>query len=134
MAAHVPEEGDVHVVERTFTACEVREFAALSRDTQAIHTERDPPMLHGLLTATLPTQIGGDLAVLAHTMEFDFLTPVYAGDTVRCEWTTERVDARPDRYDLVATADCRRTASELADAAETSVLRGRVEGIVWRDA
>ena len=129
-----PTEGEVHVVERTFTASEVRSFATLSRDTQAIHTERDPPVVHGLLTATLPTQVGGDLAVLAHTMEFDFLTPVYAGDTVRCEWTTERVEPRPDRYDLVATADCRRTASELADAAETSVLRGRVEGTVWRDA
>jgi acyl dehydratase len=127
-----PEEGDVHVVERTFTADEIREFAALSRDTQAIHTERDPPMVHGLLTATLPSQIGGDLAVLARSMDFEFRAPVYAGDTVRCEWTTERVEPRPDRYDVVATVDCRRTASEREGAAEATVLRGQVEGLVWR--
>jgi acyl dehydratase len=129
-----PEEGDVHVVERTFTTSEVREFAHLSHDTQAIHTERDPPMVHGLLTATLSTEIGGDLEVLARTMAFDFLAPVYAGDTVRCEWTTERVDAREDRFDLTATVECRRTASARADAEHTVVLRGEVEGLVWRSA
>jgi acyl dehydratase len=127
-----PVEGDVHVVERSFTAEDVRTFADVSRDRQAIHTERDPPMVHGLLTATLPTAIGGDLAILAHTMEFEFLTPVYAGDTVRCELVVDRVETRPDRYDLVATADCRRTASARADADPGTVLRGRVEGLVWR--
>jgi acyl dehydratase len=127
-----PQEGDVHVVERTFTTADVEEFAAVSRDTQAIHTERDPPMVHGLLTATLSTEVGGDLAVLARTMTFDFLAPVYAGDTVRCEWTTERVDAHPDRYDLTASVECRRTASRRADAEQTVVLRGEVTGLVWR--
>ncbi|WP_152039959.1 MaoC/PaaZ C-terminal domain-containing protein [Salinigranum salinum] len=132
MSPPPPEEGAVHVVERTFTADEVRTFADLSHDTQAIHTERDPPLVHGLLTATLPTEVGGALDVLAHTMEFEFCTPVYAGDTVRCEWTTERVDTRPDRYELAATVDCRRTTSARADADEGPVLRGRVEGLVWR--
>ena len=132
MSTPPPEEGAVHVVERTFTADEVRTFADLSRDTQAIHTDRDPPLVHGLLTATLPTEVGGDLDVLARAMEFEFLAPVYAGDTVRCEWTTERVDARSDRYELVATVDCRRTASERAGADGGAVLRGRIEGLVWR--
>jgi acyl dehydratase len=128
-----PREGDVHVVERTFTAEEVHDFADVSRDDQAVHTDRDPPMVQGLLTATLPTQVGSRLEVLAHTMEFEFLTPVYAGDTVRCEVTVERLQTRPDRYDLVATVDCRRTASERAGADLTPVLRGRIEGVVWRD-
>ncbi len=128
-----PEAGDVHVVERTFTADDVGDFVAVSRDTQAIHTEREPPMVHGLLTATLSTEIGGDLEVLARTMEFEFLAPVYAGDTVRCEWTTEHVDTQSDRYDLVATVECRRTASARADAAHERVLRGRIEGLVWRE-
>jgi acyl dehydratase len=65
-------------------------------------------------------------------MDFEFRAPVYAGDTVRCEWTTERVETRPDRYDVVATVDCRRTASEREGAAEATVLRGQVEGLVWR--
>ena len=127
-----PQEGDVHVVERTFTTADVSDFAGVSRDTQAIHTECDPPMVHGLLTATLPTEIGGELGVLAHTMEFEFLTPVYAGDTVRCELTIDRVETRSDRYELVATVDCRRTASGPAEADAGPVLRGRVEGLIWR--
>jgi hypothetical protein len=65
-------------------------------------------------------------------MEFEVLTPVYAGDTVRCEWTTEQVDVQEDRYELVATVDCRRTASARADADCAVVLRGRVDGLVWR--
>jgi acyl dehydratase len=128
-----PEDGAVHVVERTFTAAAVREFAALSRDAQPMHTERDPPAVHGLLTATLPTEVGGDLRVVARTMAFEFPAPVYAGDTVRCEWTTERVETRPDRHELTASVDCRRTASERAGAPADVVLRGRVEGLVWRD-
>jgi acyl dehydratase len=128
-----PEEGDVHVVERTFTADEVHDFADLSRDDQAVHTDRDPPMVQGLLTATLATEVGSRLEVLARAMEFEFLTPVYAGDTVRCEITIERVETRPDRHDLTATVDYRRTASERAGADPGPVLRGRVEGLVWRD-
>jgi acyl dehydratase len=84
------------------------------------------------LTATLPAEIG-DFEVLARTIEFEFLRPVYAGDAVRCEWTTERVDERPDRYDLAAAIDCRCTASAREGAVEGRVLRGRVEGLVWRD-
>jgi acyl dehydratase len=132
MPPSAPEEGDVHVVERTFTPDEVRDFAALSHDTQAIHTERDPPLVHGLLTATLATEIGGDLDVLARTMTFDFLTPVYAGDTVRCEWTTTHVTVEEDRYELEATVDCRRTDSAQAAAEPGPVLDGRLDGLVWR--
>ena len=128
----VPEPGDVHVVERTFTADAVTDFAALSRDTQSIHTEEDPPMVHGLLTATLPTQIGGDLNVLARTMSFEFVEPVYAGDTVRCEWTTTSVDERADRYDLTADVVCDRITAPNASTDGTRVLEGHLEGLVWR--
>ena len=41
--------------------------------------------MHGLLTATLPTKLGGDLDYIAADMHFDFLAPVYTGDLIRCE-------------------------------------------------
>ena len=44
-------------------------------------------MVHGLLTATLPTKIGGDLNLIANEMIFRFHRPVFAGDTIRCEVT-----------------------------------------------
>jgi acyl dehydratase len=121
----VPEEGDVHAVERTFTTEEVRQFAELSGDTQPQHVEPDEEgrlMVHGLLTATLPTQVGGDLEVLAHTMDLSFHRPVYTGDRITCEWTNESVTERGDRYELSASVVCRVDGRE--------VLTGEIEGLV----
>lgn len=121
----VPEEGAVHTFERTFTNEEVRQFAELSGDTQPQHTEPDDDgrlMVHGLLTATLPTKIGGDLAVLAHTMTFTFHEPVYTGERVVCEWTNESVTERGDRYELSVSVGCRVEGTE--------VLTGDIEGLV----
>ncbi|EMA34444.1 MaoC domain-containing protein dehydratase [Halobiforma lacisalsi AJ5] len=63
-----PEAGDVYTYERTVTTAEVRQFGELSGDQQPIHTDPDEEgrlVVQGLLTATLPTAIGGDLEVLA---------------------------------------------------------------------
>lgn len=38
-------------------------------------------VVQGLLTATLPTKVGGDNNVLARTMNFEFTRPVFTGDT-----------------------------------------------------
>lgn len=82
-------------------------------------------MVHGLLTATLPTQIGGNLEVLARTMTFEFVRPVYTGETVTCTWAYESVEEQEDRYLL--TADIRCTVEE------TTVLTGSAEGIIWKE-
>ncbi|MFB6165290.1 MAG: dehydratase [Haloarculaceae archaeon] len=122
-------EGTVITHERTFTAEEVREFAALSHDRQQRHLEPDDDgrlMVHGLLTATLPTKIGGDLEVLASEMDFRFRRPVYTGQHVVCETELERVAERDDRYDVLAAFECT-VEGEV-------VLTGEFEGVVWRDA
>lgn len=124
----VPSEGDTHSFERAFTVPEVRQFAALSRDHQSIHTEPDEDgrlVVHGLLTATLPTKIGGDLAVLAREMTFEFHEPVYTGQRVTCEWTNESVAEREDRYELAVAVECT-TDGDV-------VMSGRIEGVVWKE-
>lgn len=124
-----PSVGDVHEFERTFTTEDVEQFAALSRDTQPQHVEPDEDgrlMVHGLLTATLPTKIGADLEVLAHTMEFTFHRPVYTGETIHCTWTNESVEAREDRYWLEADLECRNEDGETA-------VSGSISGVVWKD-
>ena len=119
-----PTEGERYTFERTFTTDDVRRFADLSRDAQPRHTDPDGEgrlMVHGLLTATLPTKIGGDLEMLAHTMEFEFRRPVYAGDRVICEWTHETVEAREDGYAVTADVVC-------TNGADETVLVGTIEG------
>ena len=124
-----PTEGETHTFERRFTKEDVEQFAAVSGDTQPRHTEPDDDgrlMVHGLLTATLPTKIGGDLEVLAHTMEFEFRRPVYTGETISCIWTMERVEKQGDRYEITADVVCER--------GDDVVLTATVDGLVRDDS
>lgn len=55
--------GDVIRFERTFTNKEVKQFTAISGDEGVHHIQPDDEgrlMVQGLLTATLPTKIGGE--------------------------------------------------------------------------
>src|SRR5205814_469728 len=63
--------GDVLAWERTFSEEDVRLFGRLSGDEGVHHVAADEQgrlMVQGLLTATLPTKIGGDLNVIAREM------------------------------------------------------------------
>ncbi|MFC6825843.1 MaoC/PaaZ C-terminal domain-containing protein [Halopelagius fulvigenes] len=129
MTCNPPTEGDAHAFERTFTAAEVRRFAELSGDTQPRHTEPDDDgrvLVHGLLTATMPTKIGGELGVLAREMTFEFVEPVYAGTTVTCTCTVADVTERDDRYELVVEV-----RSE--DEGGETVMTGEIAGLVWKE-
>lgn len=128
MTDSVPAEGDTRTFERAFTPAEVRQFAALSGDDQTRHLEPDEEgrlLVHGLLTATMPTRLGGDLEILGRSMAFEFHRPVYTGETVTCEMEIAEVTERADRYDLVGDVTCENEAGEV-------VLTGRVEGLVWK--
>ena len=57
-------------------------------------------VIQGLLTATLPTKIGGDNNVLARTMNFEFLRPVFTGDTIICEVTIEKFERQDYRISI----------------------------------
>lgn len=122
-------EGETVTYERTFTERDVRNFAAVSKDRGEHHLEPDDEgrlLVHGLLTATLPTKIGGDHDVLARTMTFEFRRPVYAGETVRCAVTFTTVDPGEDRVAVAADVECTRDGEP--------VLSGSFDGVVLRDA
>ena len=81
------EIGDTMSWSRTFTEEDIKLFAKLSGDQGEHHFVPDAQgrlMAHGLLTATLPTKIGGDLNLIAREMTFRFHRPVFAGDTIEC--------------------------------------------------
>lgn len=80
--------GDIITFERTFTTKDVKLFTEVSCDEGIHHITPDEQgrlVIQGLLTATLPTKIGGDANVLARTMNFEFIRPVFTGDTIKCE-------------------------------------------------
>lgn len=124
-----PEEGEVHTYERTFTNEDVRQFGEVSGDQQAIHTEPDEEgrlVVQGLLTATLPTKIGGDLSYIARTMEFDFYKPVYTENTIRCEWTNKSVEEQEDRYTVTSSVVCTNEDDE-------AVMEAYIDGLIWKE-
>jgi acyl dehydratase len=83
-------------------------------------------MAHGLLTATLPTKIGGDINFIAQEMNFYFLRPVFSGDTVRCE--VKVLELEPGDRFLRMTADC---MCRNQDGKE--VMRGVARGVIKQD-
>ena len=112
--------------ERTFTEQDVRQFAELSGDRGAHHVEPGPDgrvMVQGLLTATLPTKIGGDLSFMAREMTFEFLRPVFSGDTVSVEVTVLSVQPEGSRRWASIEAVCRNQAGK-------EVLLARIRGFV----
>jgi acyl dehydratase len=109
--------------ERAFTHEDVRAFAGLSCDQASHHLEEDAKgrrLVHGLLTATLPTKLGGDLEFLAQRMVFEFVRPVYTGELIRCEFTVTLKERERDRTRLAGTVLCTNPAGKVVMRAEVS--------------
>lgn len=120
--------GDVVAWERTFTDEDVREFAKFTGDEGEHHLQPDAAgrlMVHGLLTATLPTKIGGDINFIARRMTFEFLRPVFSGDTVRCEVTILELNEKAQHTELKSSLVCRNQHGR-------EVLTGEAAGVVRR--
>ncbi len=87
---------------RTLTEADVALFIGVtwdvnpfhSDDTYAAATRFERRIVPGLLTASLLTHLGGLWAFLATEMHFEFLEPVYIGETITAEAVVEEVDAR----------------------------------------
>lgn len=122
------EAGTTLTTERTFTRDDVARFAELSGDRGRHHLDEgaaSPVMVHGLLTATLPTKLGGDIDYVARRLTFEFARPVVTGQRVTCELTVESVDEREDRWELPTRFVC-----TLDDG--TVVMRGSSDGVVHK--
>lgn len=112
---------------RTFSADDVRLFAELSGDKGAHHLAPDEKgrlMIHGLLTASLPTKLGGDMNYIAGDMHFDFVRPAYAGEPLTCAGLVESVERQP-RRDLV------KFSFTVTNGAGKVVLRGTSSGAIY---
>ena len=122
--------GDRHVHERTFSADEVRLFAELSGDKGDHHfqpNEKGGLMMHGLLTATMPTKLGGDMQFVARDMHFDFVKPAYSGEKLTCLGVVESVISQRARLKVSFSFTITRENGEI-------VLQGTSSGSIYREA
>lgn len=92
--------GDSFRTSRTFTGDDVIRFAEISRDYNPVHFDArfakarnlTEPICHGLLAASLATEIGGQIGWLASAMNFRFKGPVYVGEKITCSWVITAID------------------------------------------
>lgn len=101
-AAEGLQTGDSFKTSRTFTDDDVMRFAKMSRDYNPVHFDVrfakarnfSAPICHGLLTASLVTEIGGQIGWLASAMNLRFKGPVYVGETITCSWVITAIDQK----------------------------------------
>jgi acyl dehydratase len=118
--------GDKHTWERTFTNDDVRLFEQVSRDHSIQHIlpdEKGRIMVQALLTATLPAKIAGNMNYIVQEMMFEFILPVYVGDTIYCEVTITQLVREQKNTQVSAVLFCRNQDGK-------TVLTGRTSGII----
>jgi 3-hydroxybutyryl-CoA dehydratase len=118
--------GDRASYERSFTVRDVELFAELSGDKGEHHMKPDSRgrvMLHGLLTATVPTKLGGDINYIAREITYEFLRPVFAGETVRADSVVTSVEPAQDHLKVGMDFVCYNPSGK-------EVLRGKTRGVI----
>lgn len=121
--------GQAFTFRRTFSEGDVALFVGVTGDYNPFHVDEEFARaswfgrrnIPGLLTASMATHIGGMLGFLAAEMTFQFLKPVYVGDTITCVCTVDKKDeARQQVYCTVSYTN--------QDGVE--VLRGSFRGFL----
>jgi len=120
--------GDRISWQRTFTAADIRAFTELSGDAGEHHLQPDAQgrlMAHGLLTATIPTKIGGDMNFIAREMTFKFFRPVFSDDTIVCDVTVAELETTEQLTNILTTFVCRNQHDkEVMTGTALGVIRG----------
>jgi len=122
------EIGDIISWQRTFTETDIRAFTELSGDAGEHHLQPDANgrlMAHGLLTATIPTKIGGDMNFIAREMTFQFYRPVFSGDTISCDVTVAELEQAEELTKILTTFVCRNQNGK-------DVMTGTARGVIRR--
>jgi acyl dehydratase len=98
--------GQLFVFRRTFTEGDVALFCGVTGDYNPFHLDETfagqscygRRIVPGLLTASMLTHIGGLLGFVATEMSFQYLAPVYPGETVTSTVTFVEKDAERRRF------------------------------------
>lgn len=102
--------GQTFTFRRTFTDGDVALFCGVTGDYNPYHQDESFAeeswygrlTIPGLLTGSMLTHIGGLLGFLATEMSFEYLAPVFTGDTVTCTVTIAEKDEEKRRIEATA--------------------------------
>src|SRR5215213_298111 len=102
--------GQTFTFRRTFTAGDVALFCGVTGNYNPYHqdesfAEKSPYgrlTIPGLLTGSMLTHIGGLMGFLATEMSFEYLGPVFVGDTITCTVTIVEKDEEQRRVEASA--------------------------------
>jgi len=94
--------GDTFTVQRTYTEADMLAFAGITKDYNPVHFDKrfsdakkfGDRICHGLLIASLITEIGGQIGWLASRMDFRFKKPVYFRDNINCVLTIVSINQK----------------------------------------
>ena len=104
------EVGRTFTFRRTFTDGDVAMFCGVTGDYNPYHQDAEFTAesfygrltIPGLLTGSMMSHIGGMLGFLATKMRFEYLAPVFVGDTVTCTVVVLEKDTAQRRMDCGA--------------------------------
>ena len=120
------EQGQSYTWSKVFTPEDVRNFSQISGDQGEQHVIPDALgrlMVQGLLTATLPSKIGGEINFIANEMHFHFHHPVYTGDAIACVVTLGEVEVAEKKLKVRCRWECTNQHGKL-------VMDGNGAGII----
>lgn len=120
-----PKPGDEHSFSRMISREDILEFARVSHDHGAHHMEGEKLLAHGLLVATLPTKLGGDLNYIAAEMRFEFVKAVYENEIITCKAKVEKVIEQSRRFKCRFSFVCYNENNQ-------PVLIGHTNGMIWK--
>lgn len=112
---------------RTFTDGDVAMFCGVTGDYNPYHQDAafaeesffGRLTIPGLLTGSMLTHIGGMLGFLATEMRFEYVKPVFVGDTITCTVTILEKDESRRRVE---------GGADFVNGEGTQVLRARFSG------
>ncbi len=92
--------GDVFTITRRFSEADMIKFADITKDYNPVHFDErfatvkqfNGRICHGLLVASMLTNIGGQIGWLASRMDFRYKKPVYFGDMIKCSLAITKID------------------------------------------
>ena len=126
--------GEKAAFRRTLTEADVALFIGVTWDVNPLHTDEvyasalpfKKRIVPGLLTASLLTHLGGLWAFMATEMRFQFLAPVFIGETVTAQ--AEIVVLDPDSRKVTLRCTCVNAQGKEVLTGEVVGFPGRFEG------